>query len=175
MALALAFLLFISLSTALSHDFSIINHNPIIRAESEVRELFHLWLSGHQKSYNALGEKERRFSIFKDNLMFIDAHNSNPNHTYQLGLNRFADMTNEEFRRHLGLRSGAALERKSHAANGEATHEGVAALPDSIDWRDHGAVAAVKDQGSCGTFSFSFLIVAHTSFYLSINIFVALL
>jgi C1A family cysteine protease len=172
--LAMAPFLFLSISIALSpfahslsDEFSIINYdrihnlqgeNPIIRAESELRELFHLWLSRHEKSYNALGEKERRFSIFRDNLMFIDAHNSNPNHTYRLGLNRFADMTNEEFRQHLGLRKGGLSKNKR--GNGEETggFENVddSALPDSIDWRDHGAVAPVKDQGSCGEFYFIF-------------------
>lgn len=180
LTLAMAPLLFLSISLSLfpfshslSDDFSIVNYdrihdpqrqNPIIRAESEVRELFHSWLSGHGRSYNALGEKERRFSIFRDNLLFVDAHNSNPNNTFRLGLNRFADMTDEEFRRHLGLRKGGLdINRRG---NGEVSggFEDVddGALPDSIDWRDHGAVAPVKDQGSCGKFYSIF--VAHMSF-----------
>ncbi|KAJ4773379.1 hypothetical protein LUZ62_057636 [Rhynchospora pubera] len=158
----LLFLLAISLSLlphshSLPDEFSIINydqtHDPVVRGESELRKLYDLWLSRYERSYNALGEKERRFSIFKDNLMFIDAHNSKPSQSYRLGLNRFADMTNEEFRRHLGLRSGALESRSRGNGNATGGFENVddGALPDSIDWRDHGAVAPVKDQGSCGS------------------------
>lgn len=42
-------------------------------------------------------EKERRFEIFKDNLWFILEHNSNVT-TCKLGLNQFADLTNDEYR-----------------------------------------------------------------------------
>lgn len=169
-------LLFIALSLLpLSHsssdEFSILKQtdgtevewqNPIVEAEEILRHKYNSWLLRHERSYNTVGEKERRFSIFKDNMRYIEAHNAKSNQTYWLGPTRFADMTNEEFRRlHLGLRSGGALERKQRA-NGEETggvgNAEPGALPDSIDWREFGAVAPVKNQGSCGELLFlSFL------------------
>ncbi|CAA6672569.1 unnamed protein product [Spirodela intermedia] len=72
---------------------------PAERSEEEIKLLYEGWLVRHGKSYNGLGEKDRRFEIFKDNLRYIDEHNHAENqHSFQLGLNRFADLTNEEFR-----------------------------------------------------------------------------
>ncbi|GJV52401.1 guanine nucleotide-binding protein-like NSN1 [Tanacetum coccineum] len=54
---------------------------------------------GHPRAKrNQRGEKERRFQIFNDNLKFINEHNASGNLPYKVGLNRFADLTNEEFR-----------------------------------------------------------------------------
>jgi len=55
--------------------------------------LYEKWLIKHGKLYNAL-EKEKRFQIFKDNLRYMDPENR----SYNLELNQFADLTNEEFR-----------------------------------------------------------------------------
>ncbi|CAN1139317.1 Cysteine proteinase mucunain (Fragment) [Linum perenne] len=55
------------------------------RSDDEVMTIYDEWLAKHGKAYNALGEKEKRFQIFKDNLRFIDHHNS-LNHTYTVGL-----------------------------------------------------------------------------------------
>ncbi|XAR48376.1 Actinidain [Bertholletia excelsa] len=154
MAVLVLFTLF-AISSAL--DMSIISYDANHaepggsggRTDEEVMALYESWLVKHGKSYNALGEKDRRFQIFKDNLRFIDEHNGE-NRTYRLGLNRFADLTNEEYR---SMYLGTTKRRPSSPAK-RSNHYVLRAgesLPDSIDWREKGAVAGVKDQGSCGS------------------------
>ena len=115
--------------------------------------MYETWLVKHGKAYNALGEKEKRFEIFKDNLKFIEEHNS-ANRTYKVGLNRFADLTNEEYK---AMYLGARMEGKSqsHRLAGKEKSDRYVfrvgdKLPESVDWREKGAVVAVKDQGQCG-------------------------
>jgi hypothetical protein len=103
------------------------------------------------RTYNALGEEERRFQVFRDNLRYIDQHNTAADaglHSFRLGLNRFADITNEEYRaRYLGVRSKPERQRKLSARYQADDSE---VLPESFDWREKGAVVDVKDQGDCG-------------------------
>ncbi|ONK78954.1 uncharacterized protein A4U43_C01F1380 [Asparagus officinalis] len=138
-------------------DMSIITYNNdhnfkgIERSEAELRLLYNQWLSKHNKQYNALGEKDRRFEIFKDNLRYIDEHNTAADrgeHSFRLGLNKFADLTNEEYRsKYLGTRR---KERVRVRSDRYKVNEGES-LPESVDWREKGAVAPMKDQGSCGS------------------------
>ncbi|EEF52357.1 low-temperature-induced cysteine proteinase [Ricinus communis] len=146
-----------TLSSAL--DMSIVSYDQTHltksswRTDDEVMAIYEEWLVKNGKAHsnnNALGEKERRFQVFKDNLRFIDEHNSE-NRSYKVGLNRFADLTNEEYRSmYLGARSGAKRNRLSRSSNRYLPRVGDS-LPDSVDWRKEGAVAEVKDQGSCGS------------------------
>ncbi|KAG2663599.1 hypothetical protein I3760_16G039600 [Carya illinoinensis] len=155
MAIFLLMMIF-TLSTAL--DMSIIaydkNHGPgsSPRTDGEVMTIYEAWLAKHGKAYNAIGEKDKRFEIFKDNLRFIDEHNAaEKNRTYKLGLNRFADLTNEEYRAtYLGTKSGS--ERRLSRSRSDRYEPRVGdKLPQSVDWRKDGAVVGVKDQGSCGS------------------------
>lgn len=147
--------LFMFLAVASSSDMSIITYDrthpdkSAWRTDAEVMAIYEKWLVRHGKVYNALGEKERRFEVFKDNLRFIDGHNSE-NRTYRVGLNRFADLTNEEYRaRYLGGRMDPRRRLAKRASARYVPSVGEA-LPDSVDWRKEGVVAEVKDQGSCG-------------------------
>ncbi|XP_050139018.1 probable cysteine protease RD21B [Malus sylvestris] len=123
------------------------------RIDDEVMSIYEGWLAEHGKAYNAFGEKERSFQIFKDNLRYIDEQNSK-NLSYKLGLNRFADLSNEEYRNtYLGAKTRAQMKRVS---NGNTKSDRYAprvcdSLPDSVDWKKEGAVSQVKDQGSCGS------------------------
>lgn len=94
---------------------------------------------------------ESRYEIFKDNLKYIDEHNAAADagvHSFRLGLNRFADLTNKEYRStYLGTKPAGT--RRGKVGDRYKVREGES-LPDSIDWREKGAVAEVKDQGSCG-------------------------
>lgn len=113
--------------------------------------IYESWLVKHRKNYNALGENERRFEIFKDNLKFIDEHNADESKPYKLGLNKFADLTNDEFRsRYLGIKRKPALLKKTTSSDRYLYKVGDE-LPESVDWRDKGAVVPVKDQGQCGS------------------------
>lgn len=118
-----------------------------------MKGLYEQWLAKHGKAYNGIGEKDRRFEIFKDNLKFIDEHNSG-NRTYKVGLNKFADLTNEEYRSaYLGTRSDAKRRFvKSKNASRRYAFRAGEELPESVDWRERGAVAPVKNQGTCGEF-----------------------
>ncbi|KAI9089235.1 hypothetical protein K1719_029514 [Acacia pycnantha] len=99
---ALSFLfLCLTLTLALGDMSAIVGH------EEEVMAVFEEWLVRNQKecNINGLGEKDRRFEAFKDNLRFKKDHNAQDNTTYKLGLNRFADLRNEEYRAmYLGTR-----------------------------------------------------------------------
>ncbi|CAN8258777.1 unnamed protein product [Cochlearia groenlandica] len=121
------------------------------KKEAETRRMYEQWLVENHKSYNGLGEKEKRFEIFKDNLKFIEEHNSVPNRSYKVGLTRFADLTDDEFRL-VYLSRKKKMERNKDSVKGEKYlyREGDI-LPDEIDWRQRGAVAPIKTQGKCGS------------------------
>nr|GLL18262.1 low-temperature-induced cysteine proteinase-like [Ipomoea trifida] len=123
--LILSTFLFAVVSAAVAaEDMSIITYdeqhpaNGLVRSEDEVKEMFESWRVKHGKSYNAVDEKEKRFKIFKDSLKYIDEKNSLENRSYKLGLNRFADITNEEYRtRYLRAKRNARrnmVKSKSH-------------------------------------------------------------
>lgn len=118
------------------------------RSDAEVAKIYDEWLVKHgKKTQNGLlGEADQRFEIFKDNLRFIDEHNTK-NLSYKLGLTRFADLTNDEYR---SMYLGAKPSKRVLKTSDRYLPRAGDALPDSVDWRKEGAVADVKDQGSCG-------------------------
>jgi C1A family cysteine protease len=149
--------LFMLLAVSSAIDMSIISYdkthvqNSKFRSDEEVTALYEEWIVKHGKNYNGLGEKEKRFTVFKDNLRFIDEHNTLENNTYKVGLNRFADLTNKEYRdMYLGVKRKVGGAVKKKLTNRRQPRVGDE-LPDSVDWREKGAVAEVKDQGSCGS------------------------
>ncbi|MCD7454721.1 putative cysteine protease rd21b [Datura stramonium] len=138
----------------MSYDNNNNNIGKLTRAsDEEVKSIYEIWLAEQGKIYNGLGEKGERFEIFKDNLRFIEEHNNSDNRTYELGLNRFADLTNKEYRTmFLGTRSDARRRLvKSKNASHRYVFRASDRVPESVDWRKKGAVAPIKDQGSCGS------------------------
>ncbi|KAI3807181.1 hypothetical protein L1987_23105 [Smallanthus sonchifolius] len=121
------------------------------RTDDEVNDMYLSWLVKHGKIYHTLGEKETRFQIFKDNLNYIEHHNSG-DHSYKLGLNKFADMSVEEYRLLYTRPKKIGSKRKfdNNITSDRYSLRSGDVLPDSVDWRNKGAVAAVKDQGNCG-------------------------
>nr|GEX89357.1 low-temperature-induced cysteine proteinase-like [Tanacetum cinerariifolium] len=149
--MATLLLLFTIFTLSRASDMSILNfnNNNNLRTDEEVNVLYESWLVQHGKTYNALGEKDRRFEIFKDNLRFIDQHNS-VDRSYKVGLNKFADLTNEEYRT---MYTGVKKSNKNinKVKSDRYVFRSGESLPESVDWREKGAVASVKDQGSCGS------------------------
>ena len=131
--------LFIALSTSASAP----------RLNAEVMGIYQNWLAQHGKVQNALPDP-KRFEIFKDNLRFIDEHNS-VNRPYKVGLNKFADMTNEEYReKFLGTQPSPYTNLLNKKINKRYLPLPGDRLPKAVDWRKVGAVNHVKDQGQCG-------------------------
>jgi cathepsin F len=107
---------------------------------------FNNFVVAHRKQYASAEERKYRFQIFLDNLNEIDRLNAlNNGATY--GITRFADMTTEEFI-HTFIHKPFMPKRGTYTNATKALGED---LPESFDWRDHGAVTPVKNQGGCGS------------------------
>ncbi|CAH1110214.1 unnamed protein product [Psylliodes chrysocephalus] len=103
----------------------------------------------HNKTYNIVEEK-LRFQIFKDNLKKIEEHNvryEDGEVRYYLGVNQFADMTDEEFSDMLQLQ---VSNKPKIMANVQEFSKDLK-VPDSINWLEKGAVLPIRDQGDCGS------------------------
>nr|XP_018906893.1 PREDICTED: cathepsin L 2-like [Bemisia tabaci] len=66
--------------------------------ELALMQQFEQFMVEHEKVYDSLEEKMRRFEIFKDNLKKIEELNADPEQTAIFGVNVMADLTREEFR-----------------------------------------------------------------------------
>lgn len=90
-------------------------------------------------------EHDYRFEVFKDNMEKIKDHN-NKKLSWTMGVTPFADMTVDEFGKHIG----GCVRGERPAGNSLWTAPDKEA-PASVDWTTKGAVTPVKDQGQCGS------------------------
>ncbi|XP_057947928.1 senescence-specific cysteine protease SAG39 [Malania oleifera] len=110
------------------------------------------WMALHGRIYKDAEEEERRFGVFKQNVELIEAFNKEEKRGYKLGVNEFADQSNEEFRathngyRRAGVPSGGVGSSPATSFR----YANVTAVPESMDWRKKGAVTPIKNQGQCG-------------------------
>ena len=99
------------------------------------------------KVYKDSLEKEKRLNIFKQNVEYIEGFNNAGTKTYKLGINQFADLTNEEFTSRNRFKGHMC---SSITRTPSFKYENVTDVPSSVDWRQKGAVTPVKNQGQCG-------------------------
>ncbi|XP_030518205.1 senescence-specific cysteine protease SAG39-like [Rhodamnia argentea] len=116
-----------------------------LQQEDPMYQMHEQWMARYGRVYKDMDERQSRFEIFKANVRGIESFNLANNKPYKLGVNRFADLANEEFK--------ARNRFKSHMCSTEAAsfkYANVTAVPSSMDWRKKGAVTPVKNQGQCG-------------------------
>lgn len=101
-------------------------------------------------SYYSFGSKsiESRKNIYQQNLDFIIQHNSNPNRTYTLDINKWADLSWEEF----SQERLSAIQSKNLPPPSTPFDETLSKnIPNEWDWRVSNTVSEIQDQGKCGS------------------------
>jgi len=120
----------------------------------DVDELrFKLWMSQHGKNYGT-EEYADRLKTFRGNLARINQLNTKEGQTAHYAIDKFSDMTYEEFRASRLLtpfQANNTCRWPYHRVAPEFSAEQTAAIPTTWDWRAKGAVTPVKNQQSCGS------------------------
>lgn len=114
-------------------------------APAHVMQKFSEWKQVNNKSYGTPKEHVFRLGAFYKNYLTIIASNK-LNKSFTLGLNKFSDLTEEEFRaKYLGLQSMEGQNRAMLYEDVPVTNQ------DSVNWVTKGAVTPVKNQQQCGS------------------------
>jgi len=110
------------------------------------------WKLFHGKNYSSSVEDKFRLKIFMENKAKIARHNAlyhQGEKSYSMKVNSYADLLHHEF---LGMMNGFNYQQKKQMNDGiTQIVPAHVELPDEVDWRAHGAVTDVKNQGQCGS------------------------
>jgi len=99
----------------------------------------------HKKHYNNDAERNLRFEIFKKNMEYVNEFNARKDKTYTLKMNKFGDLTNEEFvSKYIKSNLNINPMKVSTVSNPSPLE-----LPVSYDWRTQGVVPPVMNEGEC--------------------------
>ena len=104
---------------------------------------FHAFQKEYGKSYTP-EEMRYRYAVYQNNLIKIAEHNAK-NLPWTLGVNQFADISEDEFTYKF---CGCAKDPKSRTGRVTPIYGDA---PERVDWREKGAVTPVKEQGACGS------------------------
>jgi len=122
-----------------------------------IEKEWRVFKKSYEREYSTLEESFRK-KIYVNNYKMIHEHNkeaASGKHTYTLGMNEYGDMLHHEF---VSVMNGFKKDyNKTRRYQGSymLTAANVE-LPKSVDWRTHGAVTDIKNQGACGScWSFS--------------------
>ncbi|KAL6194143.1 hypothetical protein ACLB2K_035227 [Fragaria x ananassa] len=132
----------------------------------EVAKIFHEWTIQHQKVYLNDFHKEERFQIFKTNWEYVENFKKLPNKTYTVGLNKFSDLTIEEFLEAYSCGGSDPTPTSTHSnSTSSSPYIGIDYIDydtcnESIDWTKEGYVSRPGQQshgstdcGSCWAFA----------------------
>jgi cathepsin H len=158
-------LLFSGVSANINEEFAtFLNGNAPVGSEVFEKMWERFESQQGKNSPNSLKSIAYRKNIFATRVEDIISHNKDSSSSYKKGINKFSDMTEEEFNAHFHLNQiseeqhcSATEQRQSLKAKNDA--------PDSYDWRDNAGVSPVKNQGKCGscwTFSTVGALEAHS-------------
>ena len=104
---------------------------------------FNSWAAYYGKQYTPT-ERDYRISVFDANVRKIYRHNTSPNVSWTMAVNKFADLTAKEFK-------NLYTSKYAPFTHNETWTPSSSALPASVDWTTEGVVTPVKDQGQCGS------------------------
>jgi len=151
------------ITTLIISLFSIANSMYLQDAETKIQ--FTDFIKKYNKVYQD-DELTLRFNIFKDNIRRIEDHNS-INNDWKMGLNKFADLTPDEFKiQYTGIEKPRMTIRRKNFNSQDLPR--IEDLPSEVDWTAKGAVTPVKDQGQCGScWAFSTTGSVEGSYFLS--------
>jgi C1A family cysteine protease len=110
---------------------------------------FNAWKVTHTKKYDSASSEASALAAFASNDAIIKEHNEK-GLSYQLGHNKYSDMTWDEFHATV-MNGGLALNRAPKNMQRKFIKTGLAPKADAVDWVTAGAVTKVKDQARCGS------------------------
>ena len=114
---------------------------------SRIRNSFKDYVKKFDKRYSDSNEYAKRFIIYLKNFLEVEDHNSR-NHTWKKAINGFSDLSDEEFEETYGNGYLNLHRPMSEFSNFKQNSR---PIPKSRDWRKHGMISEVKNQGSCGS------------------------
>ena len=135
----------------INHIFAQLSESQRELKRLQSHHSFKSFVVTHKKNYANFEEYQKRFGIFKENMKKIQFLRETERGSAQYGPTQFSDLTEEEFKeRHLGFyppKYDPVMNIfESYLEEAEIPED--VELPDAFDWRTHGAVTPVKNQGS---------------------------
>ena len=139
----------IVLAVCLSSMYEKATHDAPI--DPEIVVAYSKWVQQHGKLYATPQESHYRLTVFAESFNTIKKHQEKADRSYELGLTKFADMTDEEFGNTYGTPYTEET-LKTLKKNSEKNLENyqpiksVGQVPTKVDWREKGAIPPVRAQ-----------------------------
>jgi len=114
-------------------------------SDDDLQAEFGRWMIRHGKTYPH-DEFQFRWQTWKRNAQWIHEFNKRNASTFTVAMNKFGDLTSQEFGQYKGL---LAVPQRVIPDDQEVVD--TSSLPTAFDWRKKGVVTGVKNQEQCGS------------------------